>query len=375
MTLRTLFKPVDHTIRDWTHIMVGDGVGNSVLGYALQALKKFNYPMQSVRDFLAECRMPSKYGKARPEWLKDSRLKLTTLTSFSGIILSIVPILYLYMLSFCQDDPRLEKVFESVRLLHYICGILATGTDKPMNHIDTLKQMMIKLHALFAQLDWHYKPKIHHMHHIIDSMLWLGKCLSCFVTERKHRQVKDAALHVFRYIEHAVIVDVVNQRCEQILSGHDLFSQMILVEPRECALQPELLTSSRAVLECGMVAKGDVVVFADMICGVVLAFFDINDVMFVEVRLMPAVSDDGSLRDDAQTATVFKECRLIVDSCIWHNTEQAGIVRVCLPPILFFEKTCTRSRVRRNTHPNLAGVSSHVLCRMYSNVQMCIEVR
>jgi hypothetical protein len=240
------------------------------------------------------------------------------------------------MLSFCQDDPRLADVFECVKLLHYICGILATGTDKPMEHIDTLKMLMAKLHALYVKLDWACKPKMHHMHHIIDSMLWLGKCLSCFVTERKHRQVKDAALYVFRYMEHTVVVDVVNQHCEQIASGHDLFSQMFLVEPRECLLQPGLATSRRAVLECGMVAKGDVVFFTDMVCGAVLAFFDISDVLFVEVRLMPAVSDDRSLRTDVQTETSFKECRSIVDSCIWHSTEQAGIVRVCVPPILLF---------------------------------------
>ena len=156
-------------------------------------------------------------------------------------------------------------------------------------------------------------------------MEWLGKCLSCFVTERKHRQVKDASLYVFRYMEHTVLADVVNKHCQQITSGHDLFSRRLLVEPRECALQPDYLTSARAVLECGPIEKGDVIFFKDKTCGVVQAFFIISNVYFVEYHPMPAVNDELSLRDKTQSESCFKECRLVVDSCIRHPTDQAGI--------------------------------------------------
>ena len=65
-----------------------------------------------------------------------------------------------------------------------------------------------------------------------------------------------------RYIEHTVLIDVVNQMCEQMVGGHDLFETMILVQPRECKLQPEIMTSKKAVLECGAVAHNDVVFFS-----------------------------------------------------------------------------------------------------------------
>ena len=342
--LRDLYKPVDHTLRDWQHTMAGDGVANSVLGEVLSELKRLKYPMDTVRDFLSQCTLPSKYGTARAEWLKDSRIKLHTLTSFSGIVLTLVPILYLYMSEFCKDDARLSNHFACVEILHYILGVMATGTDKPWLYLDKLKEWLPKLHAEFIKITQHLKPKLHHMHHIIDHMEWFaslshegrGKLLSCFVTERKHRQIKDAALHIFRYMEHTVLVDVVNQMCQQLIDGHDLFAKMFLVSGRPLKAQPEVLSSSSAVLECGLIKKGDILFFEDHTCGQVLAFFVISGIYFVEIRDLPALHGNAELRDATSTTTMFKECRHVVDACIWYAAETEGVVRVCVPPILLF---------------------------------------
>jgi hypothetical protein len=238
------------------------------------------------------------------------------------------------MLSFCVDDPRVKEHFLCLETLHHICGILSTGAETPMLHIKVLERLIPKLHAKFVELYDHYKPKLHHMHHILDSMWWLGKCLSCFVTERRHKEVKDSSVNVYRYMEHTVVIDVVNKHCEQIASGHDLFEPAFLVEPRECKLQLDYRTSNKAVLECGGVCKKDIIWFHDMTCGEVIAFFIVSDVLFVEVRLLPPVdANDLSLRDCSQEGTCFKECRHIVDASIWH-TIQVNIIRVVVPPIL-----------------------------------------
>lgn len=334
--IRDLYKPVDHTLRDWMHTLVGDGVANTVIGEILSEMKRLSYPMDTVRAFLTECTLPTKYGTARSEWLKDSRIKMHTLSSFSGIVLSLVPILYLYMASFCNDDPRLANHFECLTTLHFVLGILATGTDKPMEHLDDLKKLFPELHEKVLKITAHYKPKLHHMHHIIDHMEYLGKLVSCFVTERKHRQIKDAALHVFRYMEHTVLIDVVNQMCHQVTEGHDLFSKMFLVKPRACKHQPDVLSSSNAVLECGLVAKRDILIFEDWVVGQALGFFLISDVHFVEIRVFPAVNGDTSLRDTSNEECVFKECRHVVDACVWHATETDHQIRMCIPPILLY---------------------------------------
>lgn len=335
-TLRELFDPVDHTLRDWQHTLAGDGVGNSVAGETLQFMKGIGYRLASVRTFMMQCTLPSKYGKCCSEWLKDTRLKLHTLTSFSGIILTIIPILFLYMQAFCMDDPRLAEHCELVKLLHHLIGILSTGSDKPMQYVTTLRDLVCKVHEKFVKLYRKYKPKLHHMHHIIDSIEYVGKCISCFVTERKHRTIKDIALHVFRNIEHTVITDVVNHACEQIVSGHDIFESMFLVEPRACKLQPHLSTSTKAVLECGAVSKNDVVFFQDQMCAKVVAFFIISEIYFIEVIVLPMVDGRMELRRATEIDTVFKEARLIEDSCIWHSTEDETVIRVCVPPVFFY---------------------------------------
>ena len=109
---------------------------------------------------------------------------------------------------------------------------------------------------------------------------------------------------------------------------------MFLVPPRPCKLQPDVMSSHTAVLECGLVAKRDMLIFGDWVCGEVLAFFLISDIHFVEIRVFPAVDGDMSLRDTSSMECVFKECRYVVDACVWHATETEHIVRVCIPPIL-----------------------------------------
>ena len=336
-SIRGIFKPVDHTLRDWQHTLVGDGVANSILGETITHLKQLKYPTQSLRDFMMECTLPSKYGKACADWLKDSRICVHTLRSFSGIVLTLVPILFLYMQAFCKDDPRLSEHISIVEDLYHICGILATGSDTPMKYVDVLYTLFERLHDRYVKLYTSIKPKLHHMHHILDAMRWLGKCLSCFVTERKHRTVKDLALYVFRNMEHTLIVDIVNQHCEQLLSGHDLFEAMFLVEPRECKLQPDILASKNAVLPCGPLRNEDVIFFENMACAVVKCFFIISDMYFVEVVELPCVDGDVSLRRFTTSGdTVFKECRFVVDSCIWHHTDDADLIRVCVPPVLLY---------------------------------------
>ena len=60
---------------------------------------------------------------------------------------------------------------------------------------------------------------------------YVGKLLSCFVNERKHKCVKDIALHVLWSFEHTVIHDVVNQQMEQLINGVDIYKDKFLVRP------------------------------------------------------------------------------------------------------------------------------------------------
>ena len=334
-SIRTLFKPVEHTLRDWMHIMCSDGVANSGVGEILNAIAAFGYTLAMVRLFMSQCHLPSKYGKTHEDWLRQSRLHTHSLTSFAGTMLTLVPILYLFFLEFLGDNDDVKDLFECAKVLHLLCGILSTGPDEPMKHRTTLISLISRLHTLFVSLGFHLKPKLHHMHHIIDHMDWLGKLLACFVTERKHRDVKDAALHVMRYMEHTVLNDVVNKHCQQIVAGHDLFEKMCLVNARPNA-DGTVLCAKAAIVVCGKITKGDIIFLADKTCGRAEGFNLISGVFFVEVGFLPCIDGDISLRGAVSDRSSFVECADIVDSCIWHSTSRPGVLRVCVPPILLF---------------------------------------
>jgi hypothetical protein len=333
-SLRDIYKPVDHTLRDWMHTMCSDGVANSCMGEVLNALTSKGFTLEFVRNFMMQCTLPSKYGKVHADWLKDSRVKTHTLTSFAGIVLTIVPIMFLFLCEFCGDRADLADIVELVKMLHFIMGILSTGPEEPMHHVNDLRNLLTNFHEQYVQLFDKLKPKLHHMHHIIDGMEWVGKLLACFVTERKHRMIKDAALHVFRYIEHTVLVDVVNKQCVQISNGFDLYKHTFLERPSPCAAQPDIFRSTVAILPCGRVSSKDVCVFDDMTCGRVLAFFLASEEYFVEVDVLNIVDDDVSLRHYESTGTRFIACARLVDACIWHFTSREGVIRICVPPIL-----------------------------------------
>ena len=82
-----------------------------------------------------------------------------------------------------------------------------------------MRRMMKEYHDLHVLICNEWKPKLHHMHHVVDGMEGLGKLLSCFVCERKHKTVKYAAPHVFRHIEHTVLAHVINRQCHQFMGA------------------------------------------------------------------------------------------------------------------------------------------------------------
>jgi hypothetical protein len=104
-----------------------------------------------------------------------------------------------------------------------------------MRHVDTLQQLISKHMEAFTNLYGHdVKPKAHHLFHVVDGMRWLGKLLACFVTERKHREVKQSALHIFRHMEHTVLVDVLNKSFEQVFCANHVYVYTLYVHMYIC---------------------------------------------------------------------------------------------------------------------------------------------
>ena len=183
---------------------------------------------------------------------------------------------------------------------------------------------------------------LYHAFHITDGAEWLGKLLSCFVTERKHRLIKRAALYVFRHMEHTVLVDVINTMFQQIEHGADLYRACFLVSPRLVEFQGvRLYRSGAAVLRIGHVARGDLIITNTGVVAKIVTFMRKDSVeclldIFAEVDVYPCVNGDLKYASSARSTRRFLDCKTFVDCLIWLE-ESPGLIRISIPPALLFK--------------------------------------
>ena len=82
----------------------------------------------------------------------------------------------------------------------------------------------------------------------------MGKLLSCFPMERKHKDINIQMANSFRSIEKATVYGYLNANITAMISGHTIFNDDYLVSPiDDRALE--------AVLHIGRVSKDDLVLF------------------------------------------------------------------------------------------------------------------
>lgn len=101
-SLRSVYKPIEHTIRDWQHTMCQDGVANTCIAVVMRLIADRGFSLEQVRAFMPLRSLPAKYGSVRLEWLTKNRLKANTLTSFSSNVLSLVPIIFCFWTNFVR---------------------------------------------------------------------------------------------------------------------------------------------------------------------------------------------------------------------------------------------------------------------------------
>jgi hypothetical protein len=233
----------------------------------------------------------------------------------------------------------MPEVYSCFEMLHHILGIFTLGPSKAMRYIPKLRKLIQDHHAAFVRLyPEKAKPKIHHLHHVPADMEWLGKLISCFVTERKHREIKRGALHVFRDSEHVVIADVLNAQCEQMSEGHDLFDEIVLLRPSEFNLANGHTVQSSKTVVCsfGELNTGDVVYLWDGHAGRIAGFWLSGESFVIRVDLYPCVNGDTHLRDETRSTVDFISEADIAGTCIWVQ-QQPGVIRICVPPVAFWD--------------------------------------
>ena len=338
----SIYKPVDHCIRDWQHTICQDGVANTHIhnlnAHCLVPICQLD--IGHIQTFSQNCKYPTNWGRLDKSALAPARLTRNTFVSFSSTILTVVTVIMMFLEKFSLEELVPEHV-DAFNQLYHIVGILRMGPEDAMKHTKTLRTLMRKYLDTCVRLYGQYtKPKGHHMFHIVDGMLWIGRLLSCFVTERKHRIVKQCSVHVYRHFEHTVLTDVVNQSMEQILEGHDLYKEEFLIAPKTVTLSAvPFRVATRCVTRVGLIANGDLVIDKTGDVGMVVRVFQrVSDsLIFLEVDAYPCVGGNISCRATDRAYKDFFVSTTIVEQLIWYF-DSPGIVRFSIPAPLLYQE-------------------------------------
>ena len=137
-------------------------------------------------------------------WLDTERFKSEdgdayNFSSFASYLMSIVPTILCFLEDIVMPIVKHDTAWSCWELLVDILGILSSGADYGLQHLELLEKWIVEHHKLYLELYdlASVKPKWHHMLHLAKLYARLNKIISCFVTERKHRAVKRRALYVF----------------------------------------------------------------------------------------------------------------------------------------------------------------------------------
>ena len=337
--LRDMYRPATHFIRDWMHTIAGDGFGNTHIAMVLHRLAvKCSVTPDQVGAFAGLCHYPSRWGKLCPHAFSPKRLREHTMVSFASTILTMVIVLHMFLEVYVPDAMASE--LDAFTKLHHIIGLLRTGPESAMKHTQTLTALISQHLAAFILLYGvgELKPKAHQLFHVVSGMIAVGRLLSCFVTDRKHRDVKRSALHVFRHIEHTVLVDLVNKSFQQVIEGHDLYSGFFLVNPKDVRVAGLAFRKSKsAVLLIGETCAGDLVIDEHGVAGLVIAFWQTvgQNEIYAEIDAYECINDDARFRSTARVQRLFIASNSIIDALIWY-TVSPTIIRLSLPPALLY---------------------------------------
>ena len=330
--LRTVLRPVDNCIRDWMHTTVSGGIAGTEMRLVIATLVGRGVTLTSLVEYASCFHLPRVMGRIEQSWFTERRLSGDNLRSFASEQLCMIPILHRFLRDIVEPMGIMVDDIRCFAHLATIVDLLSLGPVGAMPHVAELRQAILNHHELYATLypAEAIKPKWHHLLHIPENMSTVGRLLSCFVTERKHRITKKAALYVFRHFEATVLKDLINKQVHDFVDSN-LFKAAFLMEPSTVDIGGYTVrTSVAAMLSCGEVHRGDIVATRDHRVGKVSQFWAACDgSIILAIAVYPPAPGVDSFW--VGQALAFVADNGIVRSAIWCE-RSPGLIRI-VPPI------------------------------------------
>ena len=296
------------------------------------ALKARNIVLDTLEKYCAKFTVPSE-NSSNKNWFSKKHIAPDYVKYFASDILAMVPLLYSFFTRVVAPLGHMADNITCFGLLYKILSILQCTYVLTAEKYAELRRAVDEHHQLFKRLyPNHIKVKFHHLLHLPEDLQHLGLVLSCFVTERKHRDWKRTSIWAFRHVEHQSTFDFVNYCVQEFVSGRFSFKPVYLVNPEQ--LVDVWSVSWTAITLAGCVRRGDVVVVisreGEHRVGECLRFWQRDDDSFIEVLCYRRISKVlGEYSTDTSNIGFFRASSVKVRCA--HAPSRKNVVHVLVP--------------------------------------------
>lgn len=330
-----VLSPTRNYLRDWMHTLASSGVAGTHLAVLCGTLSSIGISLDIVRSYGKKFVMPRSRGKVSDLFFKPELVSTDHVRHFASDVLGMCTLMYCFLIEKVKPRGLLVDNIECFICLYTMFCILRRGEMTKEIHavfnaiVDKHARLFLTLYgAEFA------KVKFHHLYHLADDLLYMLKCIGCFVTERKNKDVKAIAMSTSRHLERTATCAFLQKTLQHFRDNAAAASPAYLKRASEIQLPPDLtaIRAPEAVLKCGDVFENDHVLLVNgTICKVIEFFGDKDESELLVGVLRYEKHPSLPLRWDLVCGSSdVINCDSIVEPVAWYSVTHTSIV-VAMP--------------------------------------------
>jgi hypothetical protein len=347
--LRPIMKPATMLMYDWMHVYVVQGAFNHESGLLLDILKKeLQLDHKAIHDYVKTFSWPKQIAaNGKSVFEKRSGPVAGSLKCSASEALSVYPVFRRFLRSTVMPiaSERVRQACETYMALCDVLDMLRTvvkGSVTSAGLHSAVKRHLDLYLSMYGEDEWF--PKLHYALHLGISLEQHGCLFSCFVHERKHKELKRTGNHLFNTsgsFEKTIIQECLYSQMVALSEGSFIFHGPYLKDPKPCkqslidALHGvfdeddgELATSRDVCFAAGKVAsERDVVWYdsgVDRKVGQVLFHVATAHCICTCVKPWRDLGDNNFQIEDTQPLLMMSSC--IIDTCIYRISGSSAVL-------------------------------------------------